>query len=320
MQRNLSREAHLWYTITSPAHTDRACSHLQDAFDFLMAHIKGYPSISDYPPVPYWGGRTEELLQRYAHARHLLKGCEYGEMISWCESLGDIQRGFDEGNMSWMGPDADVFIGKLNAAYSIGSDFCTALAMSQRYCGDAYKHNTQPDWKSDHLTDISVPGNDIACYYEEAVFPDLPEQIPEYQADTSLTCKTGGIVPWTGVWVPATGMGTAALVFAREGVQVMQPAYEVVRRDDVDDYVTEFKPVETTFHPVRPTGRLIALVEHSTKAEENLLCDPGQPCPHPGYWFIPTRVNSRRAFQQGEPMPYVESGRGAAIWQWDTQQ
>ena len=83
MERNLSREAHLWCTITSPDYMDRAHDHLQAAVNIMIPQAQAHPFIADYAPVPYWGGRMEDLLRTYARARALLVQGEYGEMIGW---------------------------------------------------------------------------------------------------------------------------------------------------------------------------------------------------------------------------------------------
>ena len=115
---------------------------------------------------------------------------------------------------------------------------------------------------------------------EDAVYAPRPTEIPEYAADTSVSCKTGQIVPWTGVWVPADGMGKAALVFARQGLQIMQPAYHFIRKDE-DTGDEEYDLVEATFHPVRPTGRMVPLpaadTEDATPAQGNVPAGPSLP-------------------------------------------
>ena len=102
MTRNLSREAHLWYTLTSPEYLDRARDHLQTASDFFIACAKTHAFISDYAPVPYWGGKMEYLLQNYANARAMLEQGEYQPMIGFGGGVEDIPRGIAESSMSWM--------------------------------------------------------------------------------------------------------------------------------------------------------------------------------------------------------------------------
>jgi Domain of unknown function (DUF1911)/Domain of unknown function (DUF1910) len=46
----------------------------------------------------------------------------------------------------------------------------------------------------------------------------------------------------------------------------------------------------------------------------------GQKCPRTGFWFTPARLDSRRHFEQRQPMPEVGGDYGATIWQWDEQQ
>jgi hypothetical protein len=318
--RNLSQEAHLWYTISSPDYIAQAKGKLQAAADVMRAQVEPHPFIKDYAPVPYWGGVIEDLLSRFDNAQEILKHGEFDPMQRWAGRLMDIPRGFQESNMNWMS-DAGRFMELLNDAYSICDDFLMAVAMSERYSDADYK-NGAADWHIEMPADIGYEGNGIARYVEPAIFSTLPETIPEYAPDTSVSCKTGDIVPWTGVWVPSTGMGTAALAFARKNVQIMQPAYEIASRDE-DGYAT-FTLVDCLWHPVKPTGRMI---DHPaiTKAkyvndQGRLRCEAGQPCPQAGYWFTPALAGSRRSFAQGELMPEFKSSYGLTIWQWDENQ
>ena len=323
MERNLSREAHLWYTITSAETMDRARDQLQAAVDIMIPQAKAHPFIADYAPVPYWGGRMEELLRTYANARAMLVQGEYGEMIGWGGALMNIPRGLQEGNMNWMDADVDVFMDKLNSAYSVCSRFNRALTQSQRLKDDEYKTGAL-DWRICVPRDVGIPGDSIAFYYED-LFAECPVEIPEYSADKTVSCKTGDIVPWTGVWVPADGMGKAALAFARKHIQIMQPAYPVISRDEETGW-REFELVECTWHPVKPTGRMIPFPGPFRHDEEDegvngpLRCPAGQPCPQAGFWSTPADINSRRRFAQGEIMPALGGDYGATIWQWDVDQ
>ncbi|MED5618020.1 hypothetical protein [Ideonella sp. BN130291] len=51
-----------------------------------------------------------------------------------------------------------------------------------------------------------------------------------------------------------------------------------------------------------------------------LRCAAGQPCPREGWWFTPSKANSRRPFHQGEVMPAFTTDYGATHWQWDEHQ
>ena len=49
--------------------------------------------------------------------------------------------------------------------------------------------------------------------------------------------------------------------------------------------------------------------------------EAGQPCPRAGYWFTPAQANSRRHFQQGEPMPcFTGSSWGDTLWYWSGEE
>ena len=314
--RNLSQEAHLWYTISSPDYIAKAKGKLQEAADSMRAQVEPHPFIKDYAPVPYWGGVIEDLLSQFDNALEILKHGEFDPMQRWAGRLMDIPRGFKESNMNWMS-DADRFMELLNATYSICDEFLASVAMSEMYSSDEYKDRSA-DWRYEIPEDMGIEGNNIARNHEEYIFPVLPQQIPEYTADTSVSCKTGDIVPWTGVWVPSTGMGTAALVFARQNLQIMQPAYEIASRDE-DGYAT-FKLVDCAWHPVKPTGRMI---EHPVlaqlkreQANARGRCESGDRCPREGHWFTPAAQDSRRMFQLGEVMPSVGGDYGKTIWQW----
>lgn len=314
--RNLSQEAHLWYTISSPDYIAQAKAKLQEAADLMRAQVEPHPFIANYAPVPHWGGVIEDLLSRFDNALEILKQGEFDPMERWASRMQDIPRGFQEGNMNWMS-EMGRFMELLNDTCSICDEFLASVAMSNMYSSQRYK-DSSGDWHHDLPEDMGIESNNIARNHEEYIFPILPNQIPEYAPDTSASCKTGDIVPWTGVWVPSTGMGTAALAFARQNVQIMQPAYEIASRDE-DGYAT-FKLVDCVWHPVKPTGRMIehpvlAQLKHDA-AMASGRCESGERCPREGWWFSPAAQDSRRLFKLGEVMPSVGGDYGQTIWQW----
>jgi hypothetical protein len=318
--RNLSQEAHLWYTITSPEYLAQVKPKLQEASVVMRQGVEDHPFIKDYAPVPYWSGVMEEVLDSFDNALATLKHGNFGPMIGVGARLESIPRGLQEGNMNW-GFDVGHFMANLNAAISICDDFWRAVVMSTMYSSEGYKNRTA-DWHYDVPEDMGIEGNDIARIYENHIFPTLPTQIPEYAPDTSVSCATGDMVPWTGVWVPSTGMGTAALAFGRKDIHVMQAAYEIASVDE-DGYST-FKVVDCTWHPVKPTGRMIdhpvlAQFKHDA-ATAPRRCEAGERCPREGYWFTPAQENSRRSFKLSEMMPNLSTDYGGTIWQWDVNQ
>jgi hypothetical protein len=322
--RNLSREAHLWYTITSPDYVSQAGTKLQKALDFLQQRVRSHPFIADYAPVPHWGDVMEGLLDSFSNGLAILRQGEFGPMLSWASRMSDIPRGFRESNLEWLSDsDQTRLMSLLNEASRVCHHFLSAVTMSQAFSAPAYKDHSA-DWRHDIPEDLGIDGDGITRYYEAAVFPVCPEQIPEYAPDMSIECKTGELVPWTGVWVPSTGMGTAALAFARQGVQVMQPAYEAARMSGDGEDIEDYALIECKWFAVRPTGRMIphpALIASSQDSDgKSLRCDANKPCPRDGFWFTPAQPGSRRYFKQGDLMPEVGGDYGATIWQRDQNQ
>lgn len=318
--RNLSQEAHLWYTVSSPDYIAQAKAKLQEAADLMRVQVASHSFIADYAPVPYWGGVIEDLLSRFDNALAILKQGEFDPMQRWASRMQDIPRGLQEGNMNWMS-EMGRFMDLLNETFSICSRFLRSVSMSEMYSAEGYKDGSA-DWHYEIPEDVGYESNNIARNSEEHIFPILPDQIPEYAPDTSVPCKTGDIVPWTGVWVPSTGMGTASLAFARQGVQIMQPAYEIASRDE-DGYAS-FNLVDCVWHPVKPTGRMIVhpvLVQlKHDPATARGRCEAGERCPREGWWFTPAAQDARRLFKLGEVMPKLSTDYGQTIWQWDAQQ
>jgi hypothetical protein len=329
--RDLNREAHLWYTITSAEYVVHAKPLLKEALDVLRRGLNKNPLAADYAPVPYWGGVMEDILANFDHALMALKAGNLDPIMRQCARLMDVPRGFSE-SVQWLeGQDNVRMLGLIDEAYSVCSRLLDALTMSQRFLSPGYQDGSK-DWHTCMPDDAGIVSNTILMYYEEPVYNVIgrPTHIPEYAADTRITCKTGEIVPWTGVWMPTTGMGTAALAFARQGVQIMQPAYELAREFAPDEYVEATKLVDTAWHPVKPTGRMVPLppADSSASATGESADTPayqgrveaGQPCPREGWWLTPSKAESRRRFKQGDAMPAFSTDYGTTIWQWDDNQ
>jgi hypothetical protein len=317
--RNLSQEAHLWYTISSADYIAQAKAKLQDALDLIRQDVQKQPFVADYAPVPYWGGAIEDLLYQFDSAQKILKQGEFDPMQRWASRMKDIPRGLQEGNMNWMSEMGRI-MDLLNDTFGICDDFLMSVAMSERFSDPNYKDGSG-DWRHEIPEDVGYEGDGIARYVESSIFPSLPEQIPEYAPDTSVSCKTGSLVPWTGVWVPITGMGTASLAFARRNLQIMQPAYEIASRDE-DGYAI-FSLVDCTWHPVKPTGRMIehpvlAQLKHEAATAKG-RCESGERCPREGWWSTPAAQEGRRFFKLGEVMPKLSTDYGQTIWQWGPQ-
>lgn len=318
MHRNLSQEAHLWYALTSPDFFELAKPPLRTARDLFNQAMQSDPVAVNYVPMSSLATELDELLQAHSHASSMLKHGDWAAVIAWQGHLEQLPRSFEERSLAWMGDAADRFMQELETANAVAYSMWRAVAMSQRFSNSDFKRGSR-DWRVCQPTDIGIDGDGVTRYYEETIFPVLPDQIPEYEPDTLVSCKAGQPVPWTGVWVPSTGMGSAALAFARQGVQIMQPAYEVASVDE-DGFAETFNLVDCIWHPVKPTGRMIAhpvlaQLKHDAATARG-RCESGERCPREGWWFTPAVPDSRRFFKLGEVMPKHQADYGMTIWQW----
>lgn len=328
MQRNLSREAHLWYTITSSDYVAQANDRLLAVLNRLRADVVRQPLMVDHPPVTHWGNVMEDLIASFGSANQILKSGEFEPMQRWAGRLMDIPRSFRESNLGWLTADEqDAFLRPLDEAYGIASKFNRALTMSEMYSADEFK-NGSADWHADIPKDMGIVSNNILRNQEDSIYAVVgrPDEIPQYVADTSVACRSGDIVPWTGVWVPSTGMATAALAFARQYRQIMQPAYELARVFADGETVKATQLIDTTWHPVKPNGRMTPLpapkgmtaaaATDTAPAGGVGRCEAGRPC----HWFTPAKPDSRRRFEHGETMPALGGDYGLTIWQWAPDQ
>lgn len=310
MSRDLNKEAFLWYTMTSPEYLDRSYAKLTEAADYLRARIKEHEFIKGYPPVPRWLGAIEELEASYPNARAILAEGEHGPMGEWTGALKNIPRGFAESSMSWMLREQEkYFMDVLDKAYGVAAKYMSATTMSGLHFDDP-----DGDWRV--YKDYGFKGASVALGWKR-IAGDATE-VPEYAPDTSLSCTTGELVPWTGVWIPAEGPGTASLAFCCQG-QIMQPAYEVYPDEQYPDF-NHARPVDVTWHPLRPTGRMLPADEEPA-VNDPLRIPAGKPASQSGYWFTPAKQGSRRYFKQGDVFPEIEdSAYGATFWQWSPDQ
>jgi hypothetical protein len=310
MFRNLNKEAGLWYVITSPEYLQQAHDILCDAINFLRVRAESHEFIMQYPPVPHWLGVMDYLVSTFSNAKVMLEHQDYSAMLSWTRRVEDIPRGISESEMGWLPRKQELdLMSKLNSAFVVCSNFSFALVMSGYFSVEKIVSG-EVDWKEWYPEDHGYVGDSIMLLGEL-----YPSAAPEYVVDDIVTCDTGQVVPWTGVWVPITGMGTSALAFARQG-QLMQPAYEIVSKDE-ETGAKKMRPVETSWHPVRPTGLLLGAVVQDVPRR----VPAGQYCPLAGWWYTPAKADSRCYFKHSEMFPKIEdSDYGETFWLWSQDQ
>ena len=309
MHRDLSKEAFLWNFLNSPEFTDRSYERLKLLDRFITDLQETNPIGKEFAPTNYWVGVIRELLEYYPNARSMLEHEDFEAMERWAIKLGDIGRGFMESGR-WMGIEDFKEILRLHdEAYSAVSKFKNAASMSIAY----YRQALTGRGEFHPLKhDLGFTYADIILCLDEV---DDFDSIQEFEAHPEITCKTGNIVPKSGVWVPASGMGTAALALTRQG-QFMQPMYPVV---DVDENGYEYvEPTDTEWYWVGPTGRMISLRTQDARVNR---VPAGQPCPATGWWYTPAKLDSRRQFEAGEIFSDIKaSDYGETLWIWSPDQ
>jgi hypothetical protein len=173
--------------------------------------------------------------------------------------------------------------------------------------------------------DDGFPGDSILKIYESNLryhnklfFPKVPDPLPEYFTDKTISCKTGDEVPRTGVWYPATGLENHSLTFAMKGMR-MQPAFQVIKsveelkRESLGGIITrpETIAVATIWHPVIPTGRRVI-----ADTNQELRAKAGQPCPKAGIWQPMEPGAAQRHYAANETMVNLGSAYGITVWRW----
>lgn len=150
--------------------------------------------------------------------------------------------------------------------------------------------------------------------YKEPLIQDLPDPIPNYIVDATVSCKTGDEVPWTGIWFPSTGLENHSLTFAVKGLR-MQPAYRVIktkaelRAEGVSIPISKTVAEATVWHPVIEAPQ-------TTNANNELWAKAGQPCPREGMWQPTDPGVPQRYHQLGQPMLDLKSAHGLTVWRW----
>lgn len=187
--------------------------------------------------------------------------------------------------------------------------------------GDPGYFDPNPECPGRNHDDDGFPGDEILQSYESylksskgPVTVKIPEPLPEYTVDRSISCRTGSEVPWTGVWYPSTGLENQSLAFAIKGLR-MQPAFRIVktRAQMKAEGHSAFRPktvaLVTIWHPVVPLVR-------KTESQGELRAQGGQPCPKAGLWQRVDSDTAQRRYTLGETMDNPGSAYGFTVWRW----
>jgi hypothetical protein len=233
--RNLKLEAAIWYLFTSTEFFEAAAQECEETMEWF-----GTLAISRQ--VANFGRNNQIFDQFKQWASNFRRGAELARIGDyqpiWDKAgyvSGDVRGMMEQPLHSWMTEAeyrefASVRVSRVMAyAGQIESALNNAMAGAESF------FNPNPDCPERSDDDDGFPGDEIVKwhnayvdFYEKPLFWNLPDPLPEYVIDTSIACRTGDEVPWTGVWYPSTGLDKQSLTFAIKGLR-MQPAYRVTK-------------------------------------------------------------------------------------------
>lgn len=299
--RNLQLEAELWYLFTSQQFYEAAACECEATMEWFgnLAVARG---VMDF-------GRNRQIYDTFSNlASNLRRDArlaalgDYELIVSTAGGLGgDIRGILDQPLHSWMTGDEyeeffDVRIGRVTKYTSnIPRALHNGLYSASSFC---FPNKNYPEQRD---IDGSYPGDAIRSVHSSAMerYNDtplpgwtLPDPLPEYVIDKSVTCRTGDDVPWTGVWYPGTGLERHSLAFAIAG-QGMQPAYHVIKTSEerkTDEWVSpppQTVAVATHWHPVVHPDRPLVIdrKRYPAAQHQHQTKDPAAKHGQSGFWL-----------------------------------
>lgn len=321
--RNLNMEAAVWNLFTSTEFFEGAACECDATVEWfgtlaISRHVANF-------------GRNNQIFDKFKQrARDFRRGAELARLgdynllweISDC-IRGDIRGMMEQPLHSWMTEIeykefSDVRVNRLSRYARVIN-----RALTNAMVGADVFFDLDPELAERRNDDNAFPGNEIVnlydrsfAWFDEPLFPKLPDPLPEYVIDRSITCRTGEDVPWTGVWYPGTGLEHHSLTFAIKGLR-MQPVYRLIKTADERErdnpgqtfFTPETQAVATEWHPVIVSGL-------EAVNEKDLRARAGDPCPKAGIWQ-PLDVDALpRTYRAGESMANLGSAYGLTVWRW----
>lgn len=321
--RNLNLEAAIWNLFTSPEFFEAASRECGDTLAWF-GKLALSRKVGNF-------GRNNQIFDKFAQwQRDFRRGAELAALEEY-EMLWDVAmcvpgsiRGMMEQPLhSWMSEAEYNEFEKVKISRIMTYAGQIESALRNAMVGSVSFFDPDPDYPEGKDDDNAFPGKEIvtrhetyADYYEEPLFWKLPDPLPEYSINMSISCDTGDEVPWTGVWYPNTGLEHHSLTFAIKGKR-MQPAYRVIKTAEEfraeGDLCAWSKTVAvaTSWNPVIAIPPPINLeVEVRAKA--------GEPCPKTGIWRPTDPGAASRRYEAGKVMAQSSSPYGITIWLWET--
>ena len=319
--RNLNLEAAIWSLLTSPDFFERAAEDAETT-------MKWFESLAVSRQVSNFGRNNQifdtfkRLASNYRRGTALAKLGDYQLVFDTASSVRGSARGIiDQPLHSWMTEKEFHEFDRVRLSRAMTYSNIITLALHNAFWGaESYfgENSNYPERRND---DDGLPGSEIVEwydnaieYYDEPLLSRLPDPLPDYIIDKSLSCDTGDEVPWTGVWYPATGLEHHSLTFAIKGMR-MQAVYKVIK--STEELRTELQmfpspetvAVPTTWHPV-------IIAPPKAEAPTELWSKAGQACPREGIWEPTDPGAAKRYYRVGDVMLSLGSAHGYTVWRW----
>jgi hypothetical protein len=319
--RNLNMETAIWNIFTSIEFFEASARECEITMEW-------FGTLAIDKQVVNFGRNNQiydKLKQRASDFRRGAELAKYGDyrlILDISNYIrGDVRGMMEQPLHSWM-TDAeyrefsDVRISRLMTyADQISSALENAMVKGESF------FNPDPDCLERRNDDDGFPEDEIVSsytsnieWYGELPAWKLPDPLPEYEVDRSISCATGDEVPQTGVWYPNTGLERHSLAFAIKGLR-MQPAFRVIKSKDelkaegVSVPTAETVAVATTWHPVVASNR-------RAETSQELWAKAGEPCPKAGVWQPTDPGAAQRTYAVGETMADLKSAFGYTVWRW----
>ena len=261
--RELNLEAAIWNLFTSAEFFEAAARECVETTDWIgsIATSRGAANLGRINQII---GTLEKLGRDFHEGMELARIGDYESIWDTACSVPGKVRGLMEQQLhGWMSEAEydELSSARISRLMTYAGQIESALNNAMTGA-DAF-YDLDPEGSYRMNDDDGFPGDIIIEWYRSYVdvckapfFWNLPDPLPDYSVDIAIACKTGDIVPWTGVWYPSIGLERYSLTFAIQGTR-MQPAYRVVKTTEeliTDDYMfppPETLAVETTWHPVK---------------------------------------------------------------------
>jgi hypothetical protein len=164
------------------------------------------------------------------------------------------------------------------------------------------------------------PG-DLTVDYDKYVRVPLnpPGSWPIYRLSPTVTVRSGGRTPKSGIYLPDVDRAFPTLLYKHDDPLTGEAneAFVLKTTGRAHDYVP---CLWTLVERVADSGGTAGWGAETPTDAALSRCVGGESCPRSGWWFTPAKANSRRYFKAKDIMPDVDSKYGSTIWQWDIDQ